>query len=148
MILSLDAAGRTFGPSLRRLVSVVLPISITWPLVTTVAIKAAAVGTDCSTSSTADALSLPAPFIRCPSPHSPSPLFHTDAIISPAKASRLASSTLGPRLEPPHTFVGEGRGAPLRCGFTSCSPVLPRAGCNTCLCPSAGSKAFSILISP
>ena len=76
IILSLDAVGRTFGPSLLRLAPAVLSISISWPLFmgnralqepllylpfSMVAIKAAAAGTECSTCSMADTPSLPAP---------------------------------------------------------------------------------------
>ena len=46
--------------------------------------------------------------------HSPSPLFHTEAIISPARASRLASSTLGSTSPPP--LVGEAVGGWRPCG--------------------------------
>ena len=47
--------------------------------------------------------------------HSPSPLFHTEAIISPARASRLASSTLG-STPPPPPLVGEAVGGWRPCG--------------------------------
>ena len=54
-------------------------------------------------------------FSAAPLSHSPSPPFHTEAIISPARVSRLVSSTLGSTPSPP-PLVGEAVGGWRPCG--------------------------------